>query len=549
MREIITLTKTLFKSSKTGKNKTSKIKFSTIILYAIVYFYFVGLIVNFSYSTLTVLKELNYERYLVNAFVYFAVFYSIFHGMVSVLNLLYFSKDIDYLLPLPIKPEKIVISKINVIIINQYLVAALIFAPFFIVYGIVEKLTFIYYIILLSVLLVINIVPVLLTALIVSLIMKVTKVIKNKDTIQYFSSFVAIVIIVAIQFLSTKIGELSNEEYGMMYVNFSNNLDSKLTLFYTVKPIYNALVGSNLIERIKNIGVLYAETFITGLICIKLVSHTYFKTLYGISKTSDEKVSDKKLRFNKKPLIKGYVSKEFKLLFRNPIFFMQCVVPIVIFPLIILIPFVVTYIGAHFNGEQTELQESLNIIKTVLNKDYMILSISIIAALLLNMLNYVSVTAISRDGSNATFMKSIPIPLYRQIIYKAVPGIIFGMFPMFYFLIFMICFGIAKPLNIFYYFICFMLINIYTNLACIDIDIKRPKIDWISEYAVVKQNLNMLFQLFIVSIEIISILVLFALKLSAVIEALILITIYTFLICIKLMKFKKEETRILDTIY
>ena len=36
---------------------------------------------------------------------------------------------------------------------------------------------------------------------------------------------------------------------------------------------------------------------------------------------------------------------------------------------------------------------------------------------------YVSITAISRDGSNAVFMKYIPVSLYKQYIYKTIPNI------------------------------------------------------------------------------------------------------------------------------
>ena len=548
MKDVITLTKILFKSSKTGKNnKNNKIRSAIFIL--AIYLYFIILIVNFSFNTLNVLKETNSQKYLLNAFIYFSMMYSIFHGIISTLNLLYFSKDIDYLLPMPIKPEKIVLAKINVIIISQYLMSALIFAPFFVVYGIVEKLSFIYYFVLVLVLLVINIIPVCITAIIVSLVMKMSKVVKNKDSLQYFSSFVAIALVVFMQFAISKTEGITSEEYGVMFANLSNNLNTKLSIFFSAKPIFNALNSTDVVEKFKNVGILYLETIITALIAIKVVSYAYLKTLYNIGSASKVRTKNKKVKYDHKPLVKSYVSKEFKLLVRNPIFFMQCVVPIVVFPLVILIPFIISIVGSYTSGEQSTLQESMLIIRTFVIEDYYILTISLIAALFLNMMNYVSITAVSREGANAVFMKSIPVPLYKQVLYKALPGIIFGMFPMFYLIIFAVLFGITSFRICLCFIICFMLINIYSNLLFVTVDIKRPKTNWISEYAVVKQNLNMLFQFFIMMVEIGIISSLIALKLNAEAETAIICVVYLVLIAARILRFKKKENRLLDNIY
>ena len=46
------------------------------------------------------------------------------------------------------------------------------------------------------------------------------------------------------------------------------------------------------------------------------------------------------------------------------------------------------------------------------------------------MFNFMSITAVSRDGKDALFMKYIPIELSKQYKYKAIPGIIVNMFPL-----------------------------------------------------------------------------------------------------------------------
>ena len=39
---------------------------------------------------------------------------------------------------------------------------------------------------------------------------------------------------------------------------------------------------------------------------------------------------------------------------------------------------------------------------------------------------YIAPTAISRDGQNAIFMKYIPVPYYKQLVYKGIPNVVFG---------------------------------------------------------------------------------------------------------------------------
>ena len=38
--------------------------------------------------------------------------------------------------------------------------------------------------------------------------------------------------------------------------------------------------------------------------------------------------------------------------------------------------------------------------------------------------NYISVTAFSREGKNAYIMRTIPIDLYKQFIYKSIPQVL-----------------------------------------------------------------------------------------------------------------------------
>ena len=106
---------------------------------------------------------------------------------------------------------------------------------------------------------------------------------------------------------------------------------------------------------------------------------------------------------------------------------------------------------------------------------------------------YVSITAISREGKNAVFMKYIPVKMYRQYIYKIIPNVVSNIFTN------IISLAIAWyilhiPLaTLVIIFTLSTIMAVFQSLLMIIIDLKRPKLKWDSEYAVVKQNLNLIF--------------------------------------------------------
>lgn len=110
------------------------------------------------------------------------------------------------------------------------------------------------------------------------------------------------------------------------------------------------------------------------------------------------------------------------------------------------------------------------------------------------MFNFISVTAVSRDGENALFMKYIPVELYKQCKYKVLPSIILNLFPLAYVVVLIKIFvPEVAIITIIEIIVGGLLSNIAYSYFSICIDILKPKLAWTSEYSVVKQNINMLY--------------------------------------------------------
>ena len=115
---------------------------------------------------------------------------------------------------------------------------------------------------------------------------------------------------------------------------------------------------------------------------------------------------------------------------------------------------------------------------------------------------YIAPTAISRDGQNAIFMKYIPVPYYKQLIYKGIPNVVFGTITSLIVLIFI--YVVAKPSLVFLLtaLILNLILLILQTLLMELVDLRKPKLEWSTEYAVVKQNMNLLWPFVLNLIEI-----------------------------------------------
>ena len=197
-----------------------------------------------------------------------------------------------------------------------------------------------------------------------------------------------------------------------------------------------------------------------------------------------------------------YIAKEFKSLFRTPVYLMQCVLPSFLFPIIFSIPIYREMTAS--SSVEFELGEIAKLAGELLSSGF---GIGIILTLInfLYLFNFMSVTSISREGENALFMKYIPIRLSKQYKYKAIPGFLINLVPLIYVLVVLKILLPTLDLIVFMEIILLALLsNFFVNYFSVVIDLMNPKLHWTTEYAVVKQNINMLYS-FILSLVLIGI--------------------------------------------
>ena len=198
MKETLLLTKTFlkngFRSSDKGKFKVGVYIFLTL--------YFSIVTTYISIETLKVLKNIMLESLFIQVIILMDIMLICVQSVVSSINMFYFSDDIEYVLPLPIKIKNLYYSKLNVLIVSEYIFEILFFLAPFCYFGIAMNLGSIYY---LKMLITMIMLPIILCSLISFVTVRavgVFKGLKNKDTVQYISMVVSMIFVFFVTNLS-----------------------------------------------------------------------------------------------------------------------------------------------------------------------------------------------------------------------------------------------------------------------------------------------------------------------------------------------------------
>ena len=556
MRETILLTKAFlkngFRSGDKGKTKVG--------LYIFICLYFSIFTLYISHEAMKVLHDALLEELFVQAIILFDIILICMQSVVSSLNMFYFSDDIEYVLPLPIKYKNLYQSKLNVLIFSEYIFEVLFFLAPLIYFGVFMNMGILYYIKMAILLISIPAVVCSLIAFFTVRFVGLFKSLKNKDRVQYMAMIFALIMVVFVSSLS--FGEsgqgLTTTEILDMVLDLNESLNYKETLLNKFINIFamflvsneTSIVISNLIKIIVIVFLFYRGITLINYKTYKRNISINFNngdtSKIGINKSkSKNKTSDiGSVNIKKTSTLKSYVKKEFKMLVRTPMFFMQCILPTIVLPIILCMPF-----AMNINNLEALDMPPLEELK-VLAATKEGISVIIIVIQFLYLMNVTQVTAVSRDNKNSTFMKHIPVSLEKQCTYKLIPGIILNIIPTIYaalVFLFVLDFTVFDTLVV---FITLLIINILESYMLILVDLKRPKINWDSESTVVKQNMNILIGYFIQIIMCVIIISAIVMIGNTVLNSLFIVNIGMILACLLVKQYiRKNEVKLFSKIY
>lgn len=491
MNTVITLALKLVKSSFVLIDDKKKVSGKKQVAFLIVLLVLLGpnmaLFGYLTYEITTFLLQLHQETVVLALILQFSVIIILFSSIFMVPSYLFYAKDIERLLPLPLSHVQLLCAKLLQIHIYQLGLLLIITLPTLI--GFIWAASFTSALLLTVVSLWINaVVTLVIAALVLIGLMSVSPWFKNKDAVTLVFSIFAVGFAIIINLF---IGGLDFSNPEAIALSLLAGQQSLSQNFASLLPYLNLSVQL-LVQFNWFTFILYVTGSIVSIVLIvKLMAPTLVTIMASFSGTNaNKKMSVNVLQsYVARPLFIALLLRELKILLRTPVYFFNNVLVMFILPVILI---------ASFTQSNTAFAVDFATIKEYLHSNpLLVVVIGAGMSAMFSTLNLVTPTSISREGSSKFHLLLWPVPMKTLCYVKFWSGIIISLIGVAPTLIFFIL------ANVLYFQLPFLwlslstlsilIIMIFTNLFGLVVDLYNPKLVWENEQAAVKQNINFLF--------------------------------------------------------
>lgn len=488
MTNYLSLAKVFIRSLSMTKPSTKKqmivTKLLLVLVSLLIILPFVVVSGLFIYTVTNSLVEYNYETIGLEFMCILLCVFTFIFSFNVILNELYFTGDIENLLPLPLKPREIVGAKIASIFCAESLVQLLVI--FFSVIGFFFALGLSFKNFLLGILGMITLpmIPIIYCSIISLLIMSFTRFIKNKETIRKVGLvFVLAVLMLFVYFL----GALQNFDLELYIEGFVNGDQTFLHVMRGIFPHINLFIDILVTGSIRSLLLYILVNIGFIVVLLALADVCYFKGVVGLSsKDTESKKSSSNILNNIKVEnpTNSYFKKEIFTLFRTSSYFLNCILINFIWPIFV-------YVICKLKFPDLTLSKLKNLVTSTDNNTLIIIFMFVIGvSILLPALNSIASSSFSREGKNFYFMKYIPMDYSSQVYVKLLVSFIIAFIGVNVFsLIFYLIIGLKVSTAFIFLIISFLAILFICSLGII-IDSINPKLVWDDELNALRENSN-----------------------------------------------------------
>ena len=133
-------------------------------------------------------------------------------GLYYVISAFYFSRDLEMLIPLPLKPFEVMFSKFAVILVNEYLTVMAVVVPVLAVFGASSAAGPAYWINAVLIYLFLPVIPLAVVSAFVVAMMRLVNLSRKKDILIIVGSIILITAALSVQFAATRAGNRELKE-------------------------------------------------------------------------------------------------------------------------------------------------------------------------------------------------------------------------------------------------------------------------------------------------------------------------------------------------
>ena len=469
--------------SKKGKDMTLLVTGSAIGVIAAV---FLPLIIRLVVVTHRTLSTVGMQDLVVQTGVVLFSLVMMLLTTLSVLETFYYSKDVDYLLPLPLKPTDLIVSKFIVALVAQYTLFALFYFPLLITFGVLEGAGVLFYLLMVVLFFLIPVFPTLLLCVVLMVFMRLTSFGKNRDLIRAIFMFLIIIV--------SAVGG------GMIGTQIDVDIDLAAFAERPVMRVINfifrpVMMGVDVILNptgefvtLLLFLVMIAASFVVFVVVGKLL---YLPTIVGYTDSQRKKealtADDLASLSTNNSVFKTLLGREFKMILRTPIFALNC------FLVPLMMPIIMVVAGVLGSGGMAEINEALDYLRDVgfLTENVMASTIGILFAIVYFMTSYntTALSSFSREGKTLFTWKYFPIALNQLIKAKLVMAIFSNLPPLLLMTVGIVILLHLSVLQALILVIFTIAALTFSSLAFLVFDLTSPRLNWDSEQQAMKGGL------------------------------------------------------------
>jgi ABC-2 type transport system permease protein len=414
-------------------------------------------------------------------------------GIYYILSAFYFSRDLDMLIPLPVRPSEVLISKFIVLMVNEYFTVAVVVLPFVITFGVLDAGGFDYWVSAALVYMALPVIPLVIISLIVVPMMRLINISRKKDILILVGGTAVLAAVFGFQFLIQK---AQNDNISAQQITaFLSSPDS---LFQRIGSNFppsiwatKAVAGGFSPEGLKNLVVFLATSLLLFAAMIVIAEKLFYKGVLGLKETSGrrrllsrEEMSHR-VSSGRRPIFAIFM-REFRIMNRTPVFLLNGVLVVVILPAFFILT---ARTGA--NTTTADLHKMI-----AAGNSLPIILILALFMIVCGSINGTAASTFSREGSQFWISRVIPVSPREQVVAKFLHSYLIGALGVVAALISVVAFFPFNPAHVAIAAGLALAAAVLLTAVGMIIDLARPLLDWTNPQKAIKQNLNVLLAMF-----------------------------------------------------
>ncbi|MFC4077661.1 hypothetical protein [Salinithrix halophila] len=410
----------------------------------------------------------------------------LFFGFIHLIGQLYFVRDAEALLPLPVTPRQVLGARLVGIWIGQVVGLLPCFLTGFLVYGVLGGEGLPYYLMLVPMLMAMPLLPLALSGAIVLVLMRVTNIRGQQSWWRVLGSMSGILVLIGFQVAANSRGDWKDPEVAGEWLTQPGGLSDMIAAWFP--PSQWAVESLVSFQEGAGFGSLFvAGGILAAVIFVWLGGSLYYRglTASGGKKQSREKNPLSRRVFRSRSLFRTMLAREWQLVMGTPVFIMDAVFPLMMFPAMVLLP---SLLGGEGNGWGAAFSANVSPLVAVWA--------GVGVVVLMGGVNGIAFSAISREGEFFYLSKVIPVSWQIQLAAKWVVTLVFTVISAL-----IVSAGqlwlLGAPVVTLWTLVTSILAASFVNLCGILFDLISPILDWQIPQEAMRRGFNRLWGLFL----------------------------------------------------